>query len=160
VGRRVRIRLTAPLLRRRWRVLDVHRAKHDFPALKTNALLAARRWRPEAILIEAAGTGHALCSELRLANSLSSCNVTAITPREAKAVRLEAQTEALSQGLIMLPANAPWIGDLRNELLGFPNSKHDDQVDALVQFVSWIRRRGSAALETAKYGRRLGVDRR
>ena len=31
----------------------------------------------------------------------------------------------------MLPQNAPWLADLRSELLSFPAGKHDDQVDAL-----------------------------
>ena len=29
------------------------------------------------------------------------------------------------------PARAPWLPDLKAELLAFPTGKHDDQVDAL-----------------------------
>ena len=30
-----------------------------------------------------------------------------------------------------MPARAPWLQDLKAELLAFPTGKHDDQVDAL-----------------------------
>ena len=36
-----------------------------------------------------------------------------------------------SQGMVMLPEQAPWLADLEHELLRFPAGKHDDQVDAL-----------------------------
>jgi predicted phage terminase large subunit-like protein len=32
---------------------------------------------------------------------------------------------------LYVPANAPWLPDLRAELLAFPTGRHDDQVDAL-----------------------------
>jgi phage terminase large subunit-like protein len=31
----------------------------------------------------------------------------------------------------LYPSRAPWLADLRSELLSFPAGKHDDQVDAL-----------------------------
>ena len=153
--------ITFGLLRERWHVLALHRARHDYPELKGHALANAHRWKPEVVLIEAAGTGTALCREMQLDRSLGQCRVMAITPREPKPVRLEAQTDALSRGLILLPADAPWLTDLRHELLGFPNAKHDDQVDALVQFVAWATgQKAQSALETAKYGRRQNMTRR
>lgn len=41
------------------------------------------------------------------------------------------------QGRYLLPDQAPWLDELRRELLVFPMGKHDDQVDALTQFVEW-----------------------
>jgi predicted phage terminase large subunit-like protein len=32
---------------------------------------------------------------------------------------------------LYVPADAPWLPDLRAELLAFPTGRHDDQVDAL-----------------------------
>jgi hypothetical protein len=32
---------------------------------------------------------------------------------------------------LYVPARAPWLSDLKAELLAFPTGKHDDQVDAL-----------------------------
>jgi hypothetical protein len=34
-------------------------------------------------------------------------------------------------GGLYVPARAPWLLDLKAELLAFPTGKHDDQVDAL-----------------------------
>jgi hypothetical protein len=34
----------------------------------------------------------------------------------------------------------PWLDTLMLELLGFPNARHDDQVDSVSQFLSWASR--------------------
>lgn len=34
-----------------------------------------------------------------------------------------------------------WLADLRNEILQFPNGRHEDQVDSITQFLRWIRTR-------------------
>jgi hypothetical protein len=36
---------------------------------------------------------------------------------------------------------APWLSGLKSELLGFPNVKHDDQIDSVSQALSWIKGR-------------------
>src|SRR6516164_6685950 len=36
-----------------------------------------------------------------------------------------------------LPTDAPWLADLLSEVCGFPNTAHDDQVDALSQALYW-----------------------
>jgi hypothetical protein len=37
----------------------------------------------------------------------------------------------------LLPAEPPWRNEFLLELLAFPNSKHDDQVDSVSQFLGW-----------------------
>jgi hypothetical protein len=32
---------------------------------------------------------------------------------------------------------APWLDDFITEYLAFPGGKHDDQIDALSQFLNW-----------------------
>jgi hypothetical protein len=39
-----------------------------------------------------------------------------------------------SQGMVMLPEQAPWLADLERELLRFPAGRHDDRVDTLALF--------------------------
>jgi phage terminase large subunit-like protein len=34
----------------------------------------------------------------------------------------------------------PWLDDLRTEILAFPHGKHDDQVDAFSQLMTWNER--------------------
>ena len=51
---------------------------------------------------------------------------------------MEAQCARIEAGQVHLPENAPWLGDLMHELLAFPNSRHDDQVDSVSQFLNWV----------------------
>lgn len=152
--------LTFGLHRGRWFMLDVHRQKHDYPELRQAARAQFRRWAPELVLIESAGTGPSLARELRDTDGIGPARVLTQSVRLPKDVRLEAQTARLEDGFISLPAEAPWLAELRHELLGFPNARYDDQVDALSQFVAWAGpRRGRQVLEIAKYGRVQSVER-
>lgn len=47
-----------------------------------------------------------------------------------KAMRSRSMQARASQRKVYLPKNAPWYSDFMTELLMFPSSKHDDQVDA------------------------------
>ena len=42
---------------------------------------------------------------------------------------------------MFFPKNAPWLDELKAELLGFPNTKNDDQVDSITQALIWIKKR-------------------
>jgi phage terminase large subunit-like protein len=42
---------------------------------------------------------------------------------------------------VFFPKNAPWLDELKAELLGFPNTKNDDQVDSITQALLWIKKR-------------------
>ena len=41
---------------------------------------------------------------------------------------------------MLLPERAPWLQDFQTEILQFPHGRHDDQVDSLSQFLSWVSR--------------------
>lgn len=51
--------------------------------------------------------------------------------RGDKAIRAQSIRGRMALEGLYMPANAPWVADLRSELLHFPAGKHDDQVDAL-----------------------------
>jgi phage terminase large subunit-like protein len=36
--------------------------------------------------------------------------------------------------------SAPWLDDLKTEILAFPFGMHDDQVDSISQALNWISR--------------------
>ena len=65
----------------------------------------------------------------------------AIKPKEDKVVRMAAQSVKIEQGRVYLPLKADWLEELYQELLAFPNGKHDDQVDSISQFLNWIDNR-------------------
>src|ERR1700687_2947501 len=50
-----------------------------------------------------------------------------------KIMRMAAQTAPIEAGAVHLPARAPWVEEFKKEILSFPASKHDDQIDALSQ---------------------------
>jgi len=58
-------------------------------------------------------------------------NRTAFPTRGDKAVRARSIQGRMALDGLYYPKNAPWVADWLAELLNFPASKHDDQVDAM-----------------------------
>lgn len=58
--------------------------------------------------------------------------------RGKKEERLESQLHIFAQHRVLIKQNQSWTVELEAELLRFPFSKHDDQVDALTQYLAWI----------------------
>jgi predicted phage terminase large subunit-like protein len=48
-------------------------------------------------------------------------------------MRMAAQAAHIEAGAVHLPVNASWIHEFKKEILSFPQSKNDDQIDALSQ---------------------------
>jgi hypothetical protein len=59
------------------------------------------------------------------------------SPRWGKVERLATKTARLAEGNFVLPAAAPWLEELRHEMVAFPEGRHDDLVDALVVFLEF-----------------------
>ena len=118
-------------------LLDLWRQRADYPDLR-RAVGQLREKHPNAtLLIEDKGSGTSLIQDLRVNN----VEVIGINPKGDKltrAAKISAQFEA---GSVFFPSNAPWLSSLKAELLGFPNVRHDDQVDSVTQALSWIRQR-------------------
>lgn len=57
---------------------------------------------------------------------------------DVEITRFATASPLIEQGRLHLPRRAEWLGELKNELLQFPNGRHDDQVDALSQFLIWV----------------------
>lgn len=119
-------------------LLDVERGRWTFPALERVVIESADRWHAHAILIEDANSGMALIQSLEQQTRL---NVIAIKPRLEKLARASQQSATIEAGRVFIPAEASWLAAFEGELLGFPNARHDDQVDSVVQFLAWARER-------------------
>ena len=116
----------------KWYLLDVFRKRLDYPDLYRAVLELNRRYRADRVIIEKAGSGHALVQELRATNKLRPMVVSPVVSKEERFNGCLAEVEA---GHFLLPAQAPWLDDFRNELRAFPHGKHDDQADSFSQFV-------------------------
>lgn len=116
-------------------LINVQRAKLEFPELRRRVESEASRAKASRILIEEAGSGIQMIQDLKRNTRL---NVIGIIPRHDKATRLLSVTPIIEGGRIAVPNEAPWLAEFRRELTLFPNGKHDDQVDSLSQFLTWL----------------------
>jgi len=116
-------------------LVDVDRRRLMYPALKQAVVDNAARYSPRAILVEDKGSGTSLCQELRGETALP------ILPREPgkddKATRAMGITSLYESGRVFHPRSAPWLQDLEIELSIFPEGAHDDQVDSIVQALTY-----------------------
>jgi predicted phage terminase large subunit-like protein len=93
------------------------------------------------ILIEEAGPGLQLLQEMKSHPEPGVPVPIGIRPDCDKLQRMEAQSARFEAGQVILPDDAAWLADLLHELLGFPNARHDDQVDSVSQFLNWAESR-------------------
>lgn len=119
-------------------LLDAHTFRAEYPELKRTALALAERWKPTAMLIEDRASGQQLIQDLRAATPLP---VIPCQPKGDKLTRFLAVTALIEAGKLLLPKHAPWLAEFESELLQFPEGLHDDQVDALTQYLQWVRGR-------------------
>ena len=119
-------------------LLNVFRKKLGFPELKRAVAEQNELFRPQVILIEDRASGTQLIQELIQARM---SNVKRYQPDGDKIMRLHAQTAAIENGFVWLPAEAPWLADYVAELTAFPAARHDDQVDSTSQALAWARHR-------------------
>lgn len=130
-------------------LLDVDRARRDFPSLKRRVVELARHWKPRSIIIEDKGSGTSLIQQLRTEHN-GIPYPTAFMPKEDKITRLHAASARIEAGHVWLPEGAAWMGDLQTELAAFPQGRHDDQVDSISQFLAWFFERGNRRMQIVR----------
>ncbi len=115
-------------------LLDVLRERLEYPDLRRRIVAHAEAYKTKAVLIEDASSGAPLIQDLRREGRIRPI---AICPDRDKIVRLEAQSQVIEAGHVLLPDSAPWLDDFLLEVLAFPYGRFDDQVDSLSQFLTW-----------------------
>ena len=120
---------------RRLFLLDVYRHKLEFPDLKRAVRELAAIHRAEIVLIEDKASGSSLIQELR-AEHFSLVQAAPALDGD-KVMRLRAQTAKIEGGFVLFPKQAHWLEAYLRELISFPNSKYDDQVDSTVFALAW-----------------------
>ncbi|MGB0748551.1 MAG: phage terminase large subunit [Magnetospiraceae bacterium] len=118
-------------------LVDVYRARLEYPELKRQAVTMRNLHRPTSILIEDKGSGISLAQELWTKEIRS----IRINPRDDKETRLYVVSHLFESGQVQFPKQAPWMGELEAELFAFPHGRHDDQVDSITQFLAWKEKR-------------------
>ena len=120
-------------------LLDVYREKLEYPKLKRMVHEQAYRWLASSIVVEDKASGTQLIQEL-IYEGLH--QIQRYEPGGGdKILRMNSCTSTIENGSVCLPDNTEWITPYLHELLMFPNSKYDDQVDSTSQAIDWWRRR-------------------
>lgn len=113
----------------KWYLCDVWRGRVDYPGLKAKVKELAQIWHANEVLVEEAGTAIALVAELRCQVS----GIIGIKPERDKVTRMSVASAKFEAGQVYFPERAAWLAELEAELLSFPGSRHDDQVDSISQ---------------------------
>ena len=119
-------------------LIDVLRERLEYPWLKKRVIEMACRHDAHSVLIEDKGSGTQLIQDLRFEKA--GVRPIGITPEADKVTRLSNQSAHIEAGQVFLPESAPWLDAFKDEIMAFPNGRHDDQVDSLSQFLGWAER--------------------
>jgi predicted phage terminase large subunit-like protein len=108
-----------------------HRFRFELPIVRKKIIEFDGQYRPDVIIVDGIGIGRGLVQELR-AGSMSHVFSTRSKGKESDAHEVAPLIEG---GRIFVPVSCFGLEDFRNEVIAFPNGKHDDQVDSMVQFL-------------------------
>jgi predicted phage terminase large subunit-like protein len=122
-------------------LLHVSRDRLHYPDLRRKIRSLAQDFVSDVILIEKAGFGLSLLQELETNLPGGMIRPIGIVPKGDKKDRLAAQSAKIEAGHVYLPQEAPWLAEFLLEILTFPSSNHDDQIDSLSQLLYWASRR-------------------
>ena len=116
-------------------LLDQVRGRWSFVETVRQVELMRERWpQTTATLVEDKANGTAVIDLL----SRRIPGLIPVQPQGGKEVRAAAVSPFVEAGNVWLPAGQRWADDLIEEAAAFPNSSHDDQVDALTQALTYI----------------------
>jgi len=117
-------------------LLDACVLRQEYPDLKRSVYSLAARWKPDAILVEDRASGQQLLQDIKREAHLP---LIPVSPKHDKVTRFAAISAMIEAGRLVLPERAAWLADFESELFSFPHGAHDDQVDALSQYLDWLR---------------------
>ena len=116
-------------------VIHIERGRYTYSELKAKALELAARFKPTVILVEDASSGIQLAQDLR---KLGRYVIKEIkmdgTSKEARVYLQQAKFDA---GLVYFVKGIRNLPECIQELLSFPQVKHDDFVDSLMQALAF-----------------------
>jgi predicted phage terminase large subunit-like protein len=112
-------------------VIDVFRARIDYPQQRAALERLWKKFRPEEIYVEDAANGTPHLADLRARPLPGVPTPIGVRPKGDKIQRLHVHSSRIQAGDLLLPVLAPWKAAFIDELMAFPYAKHDDQVDAL-----------------------------
>jgi predicted phage terminase large subunit-like protein len=114
-------------------VLDVRRGRWDSLQIIEEMFAVQRKYDPELFAVERGTIEKSLGPILK--NEMMSRNcylkLHPLTPTKDKQSRARGIQARIRSSGVLFDKGAPWYADLEDEMVRFPRSRHDDQVDAL-----------------------------
>lgn len=145
---------------KKYYLLETIRGKFDFPKLLERIKAVRNEYceqypdADEMTLVEKASSGIQVFQTL----NKEDFRIKAIKVRTDKESRFLGITNEFERGSVLFPQKATWLESLENELLRFPGSKNDDQVDSVSQALSYRKTKSSiSTTETvvSDYGEKI-----
>jgi len=115
-------------------LLSNMRERLEYPELRSTAQEMYDSYEPDVIIIEKKASGQSLIQDLRRAG----LPILEYNPDRDKVTRANASTPILEAGRVWLP-DKPFAQDLINEAAAFPYATYDDQVDAMVMAILYMK---------------------
>jgi predicted phage terminase large subunit-like protein len=119
-------------------LLHLVRERFEVPELRREVMRLSQQWRADQTVIEDTDIGRAIAQDLRRSGEVRPI---LRPPRFDKEARFLAQSARFESGQVHVPQDAPWMATWLEELLAFPNGRHDDQVDSTSQALDYLARR-------------------
>jgi len=130
-------------------ILDCIRQRMDITETLPAIINTSQKWKLHANLVEDKANGPAVISLLRSRVP----GLLPVEPRGGKFSRASSISPLVEASQVFLPQRSHWTAAFVEEHAAFPNTKHDDQVDALSQGLSWLRSRAPITSSVAvNYG--------
>jgi predicted phage terminase large subunit-like protein len=124
-------------------LLDVWRAKVEFPELKRAVCDQFFKHQPSAVYVEDASSGMSLLQEMQRETMIP---VIAQQTISNKLGRVHAVSGLFQSGKVKLPRTAPWLAEWIEEHTSFPNGAYDDQVDTTAYALHELAYQGSPVM--------------
>jgi predicted phage terminase large subunit-like protein len=122
-------------------LVDLHRARLDYPELKQRLIHLNNRWRGRGLrglYVEDKASGQSIIQDLKRGTGM------AVIPYKVgsrdKVSRVQSILPLIEGGRVFLPESAPWLDDFIEETQSFPSSRNDDQVDTLSMVLDILSR--------------------
>ena len=111
------------------------KGRFEYPELRRISQQLYDEHRPDICMIEKKASGQSLIQDMRRAG----LPVLEYLPDRDKIARVYAASPLIEAGQVWIPNNKKWSEDLLEEMLRFPNAAHDDQVDAMVMAIHYMK---------------------
>ena len=109
-------------------------AKLEYPELKQEIRLQHQKYKAHRTIIEDKASGQTALQELKRLN----IPIQAVEPYNDKIMRANQSTPPFESGNVYFPYKE-YVEKIIEQLTGFPNTKHDDIVDSITQYLNWAR---------------------